>query len=258
MLRGRTPVRSVEQANRLYGLKVAGFTGPKAQHPPADKAAYTSGESVAVTSYSALFNINPFFSGRHFIVLDDIHTAQQYIAGHWSVRVTRKDHGTAYDALTGFVRGVLPATDVQKLVGPPSRWDHGWVEKLATPMLFPHAAELVAILDAQTAGTDLQFASAAVRDHIAACHLYVGTREILLRPLIPPTTTHAPFAGARQRRYMSATLGAGGELERLTGRPNIHRLPCRAGGTNTALDGACSCSRKAQSRTRRSTVYVPI
>jgi hypothetical protein len=59
--------------------------------------------------------------------------------------------------------------------------------------------------------------------------VYLGSREILIRPLIPPTYSHLPFANASQRIYMSATLGAGGDLERLTGRKDIKRLPAPDG-----------------------------
>src|SRR5437899_3293081 len=64
-----------------------------------------------------------------------------------------------------------------------------------------------------------------IRDHLYACHMYLAPRQILIRPLIPPTRTHIPFAGARQRLYMSATLGEAGELERLTGTNKLVRLP---------------------------------
>src|SRR5207244_8473026 len=46
----------------------------------------------------------------------------------------------------------------------------------------------------------------------------------LVRPFISPTNTHAPFANAKQRIYMSATLGQGGDLERIMGRRRIKRL----------------------------------
>lgn len=47
---------------------------------------------------------------------------------------------------------------------------------------------------------------------------------------MPPTNTHLPFRGAKQRVYMlSATLDAGGELERLTGRKSITRLQVPTG-----------------------------
>jgi hypothetical protein len=38
-----------------------------------------------------------------------------------------------------------------------------------------------------------------------------------------------PFENAKQRIYMSATLGAGGDLERLMGRSSITRLPVPEG-----------------------------
>jgi hypothetical protein len=45
----------------------------------------------------------------------------------------------------------------------------------------------------------------------------VSPYEITIRPLIPPTQTHAPFAGAKQRIYMSATLGGESDLQRAYG-----------------------------------------
>ena len=53
--------------------------------------------------------------------------------------------------------------------------------------------------------------------------------RILIRPIISLTLSHPPFAGARQRVYMSATLGEAGELERIIGIPQITRLPLPAG-----------------------------
>jgi len=65
-----------------------------------------------------------------------------------------------------------------------------------------------------------------LRDSLHACHLYVSKRAILLRPLIPPSGTHPPFASAKQRIYMSATLGAGGDLERYWAMSNSsHPVP---------------------------------
>ena len=47
--------------------------------------------------------------------------------------------------------------------------------------------------------------------------------------MIPPTLTHQPFSEVKQRVYMSATLGAGGELERITGINRIKRVPIPSG-----------------------------
>jgi Rad3-related DNA helicase len=63
-----------------------------------------------------------------------------------------------------------------------------------------------------------------VRSHLHACQIYISSTEFLIRPLLAPTWQHAPYQNARQRIFMSATLGAGGDLERLTGRRAIKRL----------------------------------
>jgi hypothetical protein len=55
--------------------------------------------------------------------------------------------------------------------------------------------------------------------------MYFSFDNILIRPYIPPTLSHPPFANANQRIYMSATLGEGGELERITGIRKIKRIP---------------------------------
>jgi hypothetical protein len=68
-----------------------------------------------------------------------------------------------------------------------------------------------------------------IRDHLFACHVYLSTAAILIRPTLPPTMTHGPFAAAKQRLCMSATLGSGGDLERITGIEKIARLPIPTG-----------------------------
>ena len=45
--------------------------------------------------------------------------------------------------------------------------------------------------------------------------MFVSADEVIVRPLLPPTSTHSPYTGPKQRLYLSATIGAGGEL-RLT------------------------------------------
>ena len=57
----------------------------------------------------------------------------------------------------------------------------------------------------------------------------VSPHEVLFRPSLPPTFSHQGFDGANQRLYVSATLGRGGELERLSGRSRIRRLEAAEG-----------------------------
>jgi hypothetical protein len=64
-----------------------------------------------------------------------------------------------------------------------------------------------------------------IEGHLKGCNIFVSFSELSIRPFIPPTMNFAPFANAKQRLYMSATLGKSGELERAFGVTNITKLP---------------------------------
>jgi hypothetical protein len=215
----------VEQADGQYGLSVTGFTGSASGYSAAAKAEYLGGEKVAVTTYNSLFNSKPFFSNAHVILLDDAHAAENYISEAWSVHVDRTEQAALHAALANLLKPVIELTDYTKLTG---KWhspgDSTWVNKLPSPILAQMADELIEVFDAHVEETRLFHPWSMIRDHLFACNLYMGFSEILVRPLIPPTWTHAPFAAAKQRIYMSATLGEGGDLERVTGRKSIKRL----------------------------------
>jgi len=146
-----------------------------------------------------------------------------------------------YGAIASVLKRAVSLADYQRLVEPATAFhDRFWVDKLPTPTLLALEAELVKVVDAVITDdaypvADHHFAWGAIRDHLSACHLYFGAGSILIRPLLPPTRMHRPFTSARQRIYMSATLGAGGELERITGRAPIRRLQAKASSDKQAI-----------------------
>ncbi|WP_231950085.1 DEAD/DEAH box helicase [Paraburkholderia caribensis] len=221
-----------EQANEKYGLSVATFVGKQREYAPANRADYHQAQKIAITTYSGLFNTNTFFDNADVIFVDDAHASENYIAAHWTLRISRIDeqHVALHQALSNTLAPYLSQTDLSRLRG---IWedmvDRTWVDKLATPTLSAVKDELIEILDAHTEGKDLAYTWSLLRDHLDACHVYLSSQDILIRPLLPPTFSHAAFETAKQRVYMSATLGGGGDLERLTGRKAIHRLPAPKG-----------------------------
>ena len=56
------------------------------------------------------------------------------------------------------------------------------------------ASEVSEVLNVHTPNTELMYPWSIIRDHLTACHLYLSPQDILIRPLIPPTWSHAPFA----------------------------------------------------------------
>lgn len=217
-----------EEATAKYGLSVEAFTGRIRGYSPDAKAAYQSADRVAVTTYSSLFNTNPFFSSPDVIILDDAHAAENYVASQWTLRISRfeSEHAPLFAAVASVLKSALTPTNFARLTGElHSISDVVWVDKISTRKLRAIADELHATISANVGDLELQYAWQMLGDHLSACQVYVSSAEVLIRPLIPPTWSHRPFAEAAQRIFMSATLGAGGDLERLTGRSKIKRLP---------------------------------
>ena len=218
--------QTVSQAHSKYGIDVVDLSGSKKYFKPVDATQYKMHERVAITTHSGLFNTNPYFQDPDLIIVDDAHAAENYISKLWSVDIEAGT--TLYSTLLEFFQPHLSPQEYARLKGDwEASSDDSRVSKIPSPLIATLAADLGAIIDAHEhshEGAPIRFTWSLIRDHLSGCHVYIGGRGILIRPLIPPTSTHAPFSNATQRIFMSATLGSGGDLERLTGRKKIRRL----------------------------------
>lgn len=266
----------VDEATNKYGIAVEGFTGTASKYSPEAKAAYNSADRIAITNYSSLFNTRPFFSDPDIILLDDAHAAENYVASHWTVRISRFSEDTTdhllLSAVAPILKQALSSTSYRRFAGDPTLEDDGlWVDKIPTLVFSEVATELHSAISANIDSSKQKFAWQMISDHLSGCQAFVGVGELLIRPLIPPTWTHRAFANAKQRIFMSATLGIGGDLERLTGRRSIHRLPVPAGwekqgigrrffvfpGMSLEEDEASNLQLSLMSEAKRSVVLVP-
>ena len=183
----------VEQADEKYGLTVNGFTGSSQNYSKTAKAEYCNADKIAITTYSSLFNTNPFFNDADILIIDDAHVAENYVASLWTLRIERKkeDHKSLYSALCGILKPLLKPTDFVRLKGDSEgSSDWGWVDKIPTPEFFKIKDALTELFDLYLNNTDLWFPWSMLRDNLHACHLYISSKEILLRPLIPLTFPH--------------------------------------------------------------------
>ena len=227
----RQLARQVGAQARDYGIQASVLVGKQRDYPPREFAAYQSSDAIAVTTYSAIFNVNPRIIDGQTLILDDAHAGENFMASMWSVEILRSEFET-YRALVDLLRNELGSGFYTDIVDD-SDWDPtkaGLVELVAGAAIRRNENSIRDLLDENLkAETSPWYAWNAIRDRLVACNLFVSWSSILIRPFIPPTLTHPPFEQARQRVYMSATLGAGGELERITGVKSIARLPTPAG-----------------------------
>ena len=214
-----------EQAENQYGLKVAKFVGKIKDYPISIKSDYESADKIAITSYSSLFNTNPYFKDADIIILDDAHSSENYISTLWSLEINKNDaHSKSlFIAFANLIKDDIPKIDYERMIGQNNYEE--WIDKLPITIFSKLADDISSLLDTYCIQNEMQYPWQTIKNNLIACQCYISTNQILIRPIIPPTKSHAPFANAKQRIYMSATLGNGGDLERLTGISSIFRLP---------------------------------
>ncbi len=206
-----------------YGIPAVLLTGSGRLWDPAHETRGLTGNATIVSTYSHIFNTNPRLAPPT-LVLDDAHAAEGFVAQNWTVSIDRTH--AAYDPLLETVASSLGEERLGDLrndgISPHARP----VPTLVGPLVLGQNARLMlAALDAHIGDGDREsYPLSEVRGHLGGCLLYVGWNEILLRPFIPPTRFHPAFEDATQRIYLSATLGAAGELERAFGRRSIPRV----------------------------------
>ena len=204
-------------------MPAALLIGPHRQWPPEDENRYVAGEAVAVTTYNTVFNSSPKLASADLLLFDDAHAGEQYVGEQFAVDISRRDLPTVYEALLNAVSPAVDGMLQQRLRDDsPDPGAHQQV-RLVVPLRHPGMTQTI---DTVLAALDAPhcFGYSMIRSALSSCLVYVSYGGILIRPVVPPTWETALFSGARQRVYLSATLGNGGELERSFGRPAIGRL----------------------------------
>lgn len=215
--------RQVAATAEREGVPVALLIGSAKYWVPADEASVEGAEAIGITTYSAVFNSSPKLPEPRLLIFDDAHAGEQFVGNEYGITIRRYDDEEAYldvlDALKPFLPGLL----TQRLEGEPDPGAHHQVR-----LILP-AVDQKALTKLDAALADLpkphSYKLAMIRSGLAACCVYLSYGGIQIRPMTPPTYENHVFARARQRIYLSATLGSGGELERAFGRREIVRMP---------------------------------
>lgn len=215
--------RQVHATARREGVPSHLLIGTSRNWVIAEESAVEGAEAVGITTYSAIFNSSPKVPESRLIVLDDAHAGEQFVGEEYGIRIRRYEAPAAYETVLTALSSLMSGLLLQRLRGEPDPGAHHQV-RLLLPAVKP---DVLKELDAAllTLGEPYNFQLAMIRSGLGSCCVYVSYGGIQIRPMIPPTFENRVFSLARQRIYLSATLGAGGELERAFGRPEIVRMP---------------------------------
>lgn len=215
--------RQVHATAQREGIPAVLLVGSHHDWSTSDESAVEAGDSVAITNYSTIFNSSPKVPIPRLVLFDDAHAGEQFVGSEYGVTISRYRDEAAYgkvlDALAPFLSGLL----LNRLRGEPDPGAHHQV-RLLLPAIDP---AVLARLDETLAGLggSQRFQFSMIRGGLASCGVYLSYGGIQIRPMVPPTFENRVFNGAGQRIYLSATLGSGGELERIFGRSDIVRMP---------------------------------
>jgi len=215
--------RQVAASAEREGVPAALQIGSAKNWNAADEASVEGCEAIGITTYSAVFNSSPKLPKPRLLIFDDAHAGEQFVGNEYGISIRRHNDADAYTKVLDALKSFLPGLIIQRLGGQPDPGAHQQV-RLILPAVDSAA---LAKLDAVLAGLPEphSYKLAMIRPGLASCCVYLSYGGIQIRPMIPPTHENNVFARAKQRVYLSATLGSGGELERAFGRREIVRMP---------------------------------
>jgi len=215
----------VEQSNLKYGLKAIAFCGKQKEYSPKDKSSFLMAEAIGVTTYSSFFALHSFFEDVDVIIMDDVHSCEDYIMSNWTIQIDGQ--GTTFIEIAELLKPFISETDYKYLLEDEYIPEvASWCNMLPMPLILNKLDELQSILQQGIeGGSSNYYAYLRMSENLKECNIYIANRKILIRPWIAPTMSFKPFVDAKQRILMSATLGRSGELERITGIEKIFRLP---------------------------------
>lgn len=215
--------QQVAETAHREGIPAALLTGSARFWNSADEASVEGGEAIGVTTYSSVFNSSPKLPEPRLLMFDDAHAGEQFVGNEYGLNIRRHDDEAVYLAVLEPLKPFLSGLLVQRLEGAPDPGAHHQIR-----LIIPAVDEVaLANLDVVLAKLPKPYSYkvAMIRSGLASCCVYLSYGGIQIRPMIPPTFENPVFARAKQRIYLSATLGSGGELERAFGRRAIVRMP---------------------------------
>lgn len=197
-------------------------------------------------NYWVYFNSKPVPQPADLVIFDDAHLAEQPLSSLQTLRIPDKPgparvayrticdlviaHTDAYAGLQAMRDGTArPGTPPELLsfsdwaaIATAARDSLDQSPLVADKKLKQETDEVKA--DVKKLRDEIKWVWPKVREHLAQCGVLIGPSGIEIRPYHPPTALNAGYSQAKQRIYLSATLGSMDDLQRRIGGGQVTRL----------------------------------
>ncbi|WP_101789189.1 DEAD/DEAH box helicase family protein [Nonomuraea indica] len=253
--------RVEDEASRL-GLETVRFSSKNYGGARLDD--YHQAQAVGVMNYWVYFNSKPVPKPADLVIFDDAHLAEQPLSGLQTLRIpdtpgpARKLYRTICDlvvAHTNAYAGLPTMRDGIARPGTPpellsfrdwaaiataarnaieesplaaddkfAKYEADEVKKLENKTDAVRAEAKKRRDEGRKLKDEIKWAWPKVREYLTHCGVLIGPSGIEIRPYHPPTALNAGYSQAKQRIYLSATLGSMDDLQRRIGGAPVTRL----------------------------------
>ena len=216
------------QESRDLGIPSVLMEGRGSAIPNPVKRRYQRHQSIGIMNYWVYFNQNPVIDPADLLIMDDAHLAEHCLHSLYSVEITRFVHPELFEALLSELHRRFPEYSVLA-DALDSDLDSNKPPELLSfidqTLISARIKEIIDVSPALQSDSDLRFRWERMRGRVDQANIYLARDSVWIRPYVYPLISNPYYSEAKQRIYMSATIGDPGDLGRRLGIRNIKKVP---------------------------------
>ncbi len=178
---------------------------------------YNQAKTIAVTTYHGLFNNNTKLKNPDVIICDDINAAEDVINGMWNIEIDKNTQKDLYNSIIACFKDfnvTYYSSETRVDLVELSSW-------------YDNKEKIINLLQA-CEESSIHFPLQNLCENIDTCNIFVSEDKIYIKPFLPPIFKHSHYNNAKQRIFLSATMGNTGDIERITGQYDIKYIKCES------------------------------
>ena len=168
---------------------------------------FQQAKSIAITTYSGIFNTNPRIEDPDSIICDDAHAADNYVASLWTLSIDIAEHNDLYRSLYTKIKDCVPDEIRFAIDFGGTKYNSNCIDLISNISLsfhdkFKDIAEVIEAFSEKY--QDIKYPWSKIAPNLPSCLFYITPEKIEIRPFIPPTQNHLPFFKAKQHVYSTS------------------------------------------------------